>query len=81
MITSYDGHSGIVYIVVDNLYKIAKTVEFDRETVLELDASGHLVGIEMIRPRKSILKRIAKKYGRWELARVNLERLTGSLKP
>ena len=75
MIASYDSHSGIVYIQVDERIKIHKTVEFDAQTILELGEDGGLVGIEMIKPSKAILNRIAKKYQRAELGRVDLDSL------
>ena len=73
MIVSFDSHSGIVYIQVQPATKISQTREYDAETVVELDHSGDLVAIEMMKPNKMTLKRIAKKFERWELGRVDLE--------
>ena len=79
MIASYDSHSGIVYIQVDERAKTTKTVEFDSQTVVELDEKDGLVAIEMMKPNMLILKRIAKKFERWELTRVNLDNLQKSI--
>ena len=79
MIASFDSHSGIAYIQVDERTKINKTVEFDAQTLLELDANSQLVAIEMTKPSKTVLNRIAKKFERWELARVNLNSLRKSI--
>ena len=79
MIASFDSHSGIVYIQVDECTKINKTVEFDAQTILELDANRQLVAIEMTKPSKTVLNRIAKKFERWELVRVNLDSLRKSI--
>ena len=79
MTASYDSHSGIVYICVQSRTEKIKTVEFDAETVIEVDDSGGLVAIEMMKPNRLTLKRIAKKFERWELARVNLDNLQKSI--
>jgi len=81
MILSYDGHTGIVYILMAEAVSIRKTVEFDPYTIIELGANGQAVGIEMIKPSTAILNRIAKKYDRWELGRVHLDKLLKSLGP
>ena len=57
----------------------AKTEEFDPQTIVELDKTGGLMAIEMIKPSRVVLNRIAKKFGRWELGRVNLESLKGAI--
>lgn len=72
MIATYGSHSGIAYIQVQSRLKIHKTVEFDAETLLELDTAGDLVAVEMIKPRQTTLKQIAKKFERWELDKINL---------
>ena len=75
MIATYDSHSGIAYIQVQSRLKIKKVMEFDVETIVELDETGDLVAVEMIKPNPLVLKRIAKKFERWELARVDLKSL------
>ncbi|GEM_PF-1175394 len=79
MIATFDSHSGIVYIQVQAKKEIKKTVEFDSDTILELDGNNELIAIEMIKPKAAILNRIAKKFGRWELGRVNLDYLRKSI--
>ena len=79
MIASFDSHSGIVYIQVNDLPAARrKTVEFDPETILELDEAGGLVAVEMTKPSRATLNRIMKKFGRWELSRVNIDSLKGA---
>ena len=79
MIALYDSLSGIIYIQLESKGKIHHTTEFNPETVLELDQNDQLVGIEMIKPSRLILSRIAKKYQRAELGRLNLETLQKSI--
>ena len=75
MIALYDSLSRIVYIQLEAKGKIHHTTEFDAETALELDQNYQLVGIEMIKPSPVTLSRIARKYQRAELGRVDLESL------
>ena len=75
MIALYDSLSGIIYIQLESKGKIHHTTEFNPETVLELDQNNQLVGIEMMKPSRVTLNRIARKYQRAELGRVDLESL------
>lgn len=75
MIASANTLSGLVYIQLGPKRRISKTMDFDANTIVEVDEQGALVAIEMIKPSRAILNRIAKKYERWELSRINLESL------
>ena len=75
MIALYDSLSRIVYIQLEAKGKIHHTAEFNAETVLELDQNDQLVGIEMIKPNRVTLNRIARKYQRAELGRADLASL------
>ena len=75
MIASISSLSGLVYIQLGQKRNICKTLDFDAQTIVEVDARGELVAIEMIKPSQSILNRIAKKFQRADLARINLDSL------
>lgn len=75
MIASFSTLSGLVYIQLGPKRNISKTLEFDDQTVAEVDEQGGLVAIELMKPSRLTLKRIAKKFQRWELSRINLESL------
>ena len=79
MIASFDSLSRIVYIQVKVRTPVVRTIEFDPTTILEIDSRNDLIAIEMIKPSSLILKRIAKKYERWELARIDLNSLQKSI--
>jgi len=59
---SFDKKAGAIYIKIsDN--EVKKTIEFAPETFVDLDSTGKLVGVEMLRPGKlEIIGRIAKTY-------------------
>ena len=81
MKTSFDSLSRIVHIqvqVVSSGVKIL-TKEFDVDTVIEVTDSNDLVGIEMMNPNQRTLNRIAKKFKRPELVRINLQALQESI--
>ncbi len=75
MIVSYDNLVGAVYIKMTSDSKIAKTVEFAPETLVDLAKDGKLIGIEMLNPGRRVLKRLAKKFHSPELTRINLQKL------
>ncbi len=51
---SYDLDAGALYIKVDGERgKVARTVEIDTGTLVDLDASGRIAGIEVIQPARS----------------------------
>ncbi len=70
MIVSYDNIADAMYIQIDPVAKVAKTVEFAPETFVDLDSKGRLIGIEMLNPVGLVLKRIAKKFHHPELSRI-----------
>ncbi len=71
MMISYDNDAKVLYIALSADSKAAKTVEFSSQTFLDLDRRGGLIGIEMLRPNRSDLQRIAKKYHHPELSRIH----------
>ena len=71
MIISYDNLAEAVYIKLKPEAKIAKTIEFAPETFIDIASDGELVGIEMLNPGNLVLKRLAKKFHRPELNRIN----------
>lgn len=73
MLISYDNDAKSIYISLVT-GKVAKTVEFDAETFLDFTKQGELAGIEMLRPNRSGLQRIAKKYRHPELSRIHPEK-------
>ncbi len=79
MIASLDSLSKVVYIQLEARKRVYKTVEFGEWTVLELDQNNQLLAIEMIKPSRVVLKRIAEKYERAELARIDLKSLQNSI--
>jgi len=79
MIVSYDELADAVYIKIKPEGVVAKTIEFAPETFVDLTKDGELIGIEMLNPGNVILKRIAKKYHRPELFKVNTTKLQESI--
>lgn len=79
MILSYDSIANAVYIKIKPEAKIARTVEFAPETFIDLTEDGELVGVEMLNPGQLILKRLAKKYRRPELSKINPSKLQEAL--
>ncbi len=75
MIISYDNLADAVYIKIRPEAKVAKTIEFAPETFVDLTEEGELIGIEMLNPGNLILKRIAKKFHRPELSKINTNKL------
>ena len=75
MIISYDNLADAVYIKIRPEGTVAKTIEFAPETFVDLAEDGELIGIEMLNPGNLILKRIAKKFHRPELSKVNTNKL------
>ncbi len=51
--------------------KAAKTVEFSSQTNIDLSKSGELIGVEILSPNRSDLRRLAKKYCQPELSRID----------
>ena len=74
MLISYDNDAKALYITVLAEAKVAKTVEFSAETFVDLTKKGELVGVEMLNPNRSDLRRIAKKYRHPELSRIYPEK-------
>lgn|SRR5487761_1317526 len=48
---SYDLSANALYITVTDL-KVARTVEIDAGTLVDVDAAGFLVGIEILSPQR-----------------------------
>ncbi|MBI4431290.1 MAG: DUF2283 domain-containing protein [Candidatus Omnitrophica bacterium] len=71
MIISYDNLAEAVYIKLKPEAKVSKTIEFAPETFIDLTSDGELVGVEMLNPGNLVLKRLAKKFHRPELNRIN----------
>ena len=75
MLVSYDNDAKAVYITLMADGKVAKTIEFDTDTYLDLTKRGELIGIEMLNPTRPVLLRIAKQFHHPELSRIYLNRL------
>jgi uncharacterized protein YuzE len=76
MIASYDNTSRAVYIRLERNRKIHQTIEFAPETLVDIDAQGNLIGVELLRPASfRLLKRIGEKYQHDEIVRVNVRML------
>ena len=69
----YETVGKVLYIGLLNA-RAAKTVEFSAETFLDFTKKGELIGIEMLRPNRSELLRIAKRYHHPELSRIYPDR-------
>lgn len=74
----YDTEAGAAYIRL-RAGKVAKTVEERPASVmLDLDAKGHLLGVELLDPDEAdgaLLRRIAKRYDSPALGRLRPEHL------
>ena len=75
MIVSYDNLAQAIYIKIKPEAKVDRTVEFAPETFVDLDEDGDLIGIEMLNPGQLILKKIAIKFHRPELSKINSHKL------
>ena len=51
MKVTYDQQADALYIQLDDAH-VARTVHIDRGTLVDLDAQGHLIGVELIRPAR-----------------------------
>lgn len=71
MIISYDSVADAVYIKIAPEAIVARTVEFESETFIDLTDDGQLIGVEMLNPSQFVLKRLAKKFCRPELATID----------
>ena len=74
MLISYDNDAKAMYITLLAEARVAKTVEFNPDTYVDLTKKGELIGIEMLNPNRSDLHRIAKKYRHPELFRIHPEK-------
>ncbi len=74
MMISYDNDAKALYIALSVDSKAARTIEFSSQTFLDLDQKGELIGVEMLSPNRSDLKRIAKQYHHPELSRIHPDR-------
>ena len=74
MMVSYDNDAKALYIALVADTKVARTVEFSADTFLDFSKSGELVGVEMLNPNRTELKRIAKQYRHPELSRIYPDR-------
>ena len=74
MLISYDNDAKAMYITLLTEKRVAKTVEFSAETYVDLTKTGELIGVEMLKPNRSDLQRIAKKYRHPELSRIYPEK-------
>jgi uncharacterized protein YuzE len=80
MKVAYDQRADALYIELQAA-AVARTVEIDRGTLVDLDADGQLIGVELIRPARpwplnSILRRFPADPSDARLLRL-LERATG----
>ena len=74
MMVSYDNDAKAMYIALKAEVKVSRTVEFSAETFLDIAKNGELVGVEMLKPNRLDLRRIAKQYHHPELSRIQPEK-------
>ena len=74
MLISYDNDAKALYITLLSEARVARTVEFNPETYVDLTKKGELIGVEMLNPNHSDLCRLAKKYHQPELSRIHPEK-------
>ena len=74
MMISYDNDAKAMYIALKAETKVSRTVEFSSDTFLDIAKNGELIGVEMLKPNHSELRRIAKKYHHPELSRIQPEK-------
>ncbi len=70
MMIEYETVGRVMYVTLLDK-KTAKTVEFSSQTLIDLSKSSGLIGVEILRPNRSDLRRLAKKYGQPELSRID----------
>lgn len=78
MIVTYDNVAKAAYIEL-KIAKVASTIEFAPETLIDLDRRGNLIGVELLHPNQSALRKIAKKFKHPELSKVHARKLFGSI--
>jgi uncharacterized protein YuzE len=81
MKVEYDQQADALYIELNGTAEVARTVEIDPGTLVDLDADGRLLGVEVIRPARpwpldEILSRFPADHDDARLLRL-LERATG----
>jgi uncharacterized protein YuzE len=74
MIVTYDILAEAFYFQLKSEAKIARTVEVDVNTYLDLDEHGSLIGVEVLHPDPSQLRRVAQKHCVPELSKIDLIR-------
>jgi uncharacterized protein YuzE len=82
MKVEYDQQADALYIELISTIEVARTVEIDPGTLVDLDADNKLIGVEIIRPARpwpvtEILSRFPADNSSARLLRL-LERATGS---
>ena len=81
MKVTYDQQADALYIELDDA-SVARSVHIDRGTLVDLNADGHLIGVELIRPARpwplaTILSRFSVDPTSARILRL-LERTTGA---
>jgi len=67
---SFDTLARAVYIELEKK-KVARTREFAPEVFLDFDYKGKLIGVELLNPGTLVLKKVARKFRKPELAKVH----------
>ncbi|MBI4342770.1 MAG: DUF2283 domain-containing protein [Candidatus Omnitrophica bacterium] len=75
MIVTYDTLAEAFYFQLKPKAKIAKTVELNPNTLVDLDENNDLVGVELLHPSPTNLRRVAQQFHRPELSKVDTEKL------
>ena len=78
MMISYETIGKVAYVALLQ-GRAAKTIEFSSKTIIDLTKDNKLMGVEILSPNSSDLQRIAKKYNRPELTRINPHKLFKSV--
>jgi uncharacterized protein YuzE len=81
MKVEYDQQADALYIELNGAAEVARTVEIDPGTLVDLDTDGRLLGVEVIRPARpwpldEILSQFPADHGDARLLRL-LERAAG----
>ena len=70
----YSTDADALYIEVEAVRRVARTVEVSPSCLVDLDAEGRLLGIELLNPSTSYLS-IAEVVTRWRLSREQVAQL------
>lgn len=75
MLISYDPVAEAAYIKLDHKSKVARTVRVSDDMVVDLNARGRLIGVELLDPASANLRIIANQFHCPQLSKIHPRKL------